>query len=129
MSALTEQVIRDHPYSPAYGGCKCGADYENDADTYYAEWDLHATHIAEVTEQATRAQVAADVLALAHTNTMVKEHVRSGGSVDECDGYDRAIVEAANLIADGSPTFDSDTTASWTGAPQDGSSSRLQKDQ
>lgn len=61
MSALTERVANEHRYSPAYGGCACGLSYEGDASTYCGEWHLHAEHVAEVTEAAVRANVAAEI--------------------------------------------------------------------
>ena|SRR5699024_8517295 len=60
-------------------------------------WTDYAAHVAEVTEAAVRAQVAAEIRALGYTKEQADEHVRLGGTVGEVDWYDTAIEEAARI--------------------------------
>ena len=103
MSALTEKIAAEHQYRPAYGGCSCGADYEDRAATYHGEWGLHGAHIATVTEAAVREQIAAELTALSDTTW---DAYKNGTGIERADplpdGQSDAYDTAATL-AKGAP--------------------------
>lgn len=97
MSALTERTAHYHrawsidstdTESPGIE-CRCINSPER------MTWTDYAAHVAEVTEAAVRARVAADIRALEYTKEQADEHVRLGGTVGEVDWYDIAIDKAA----------------------------------
>lgn len=89
MSALTERVLSEHRQRREYGTfgayehCTCGGWDWSDTD----ETLTFVSHLAEVTEAAVRAEVAADIECCAVRNI-------GGHPYDE---FDRGLVRAARI--------------------------------
>ena len=97
MSALTEQIGREHRSWAGGEECSCGEKMPMRECGRQSERSPHAEHIAAVTEAAVRAAVAADIEDLEHTSQQVREGVRRGHTVDYYEGYEQAIVHAARI--------------------------------
>lgn len=101
MSALTEKVAREHGVAWLGGsgaheriGCECGVRTEQtDAAPMLAS---HVQHVAEVTEAAVRAAVAADIRDKMYTAAEV-ETVRSIGGGVAIDAFNSSLFLAARI--------------------------------
>lgn len=61
MSDLTNRIAAEHDHLPGVGACRCRATIPETGCN--AHTDPYTAHVAEVTEAAVRAQIAADIRA------------------------------------------------------------------
>lgn len=97
MNALTERILAEHV--SRFFDCSCGHNITppRDGSGFATHADMYARHVAEVTEAAVRAQVAADIEAREFTREVVRDLVRFGGSVEWSEGHDDAVHLAARI--------------------------------
>lgn len=97
MSDLSDRIASEH--QPVWSGivddedvyiCHC---QDEDDRTFAA----HLAHIAELTEQAARVKITAEIAQLAHSRDDLMRLVRDGTSTDWVTGWDGATIAASQI--------------------------------